>query len=64
MLKKFLAGVFVLLMISAQASAMRLELYPQPIGKIFFDGKEFKVEGAIKFKGNSSQGAALFGDKI
>ena len=63
MLKKFLAGVFVLLMISAQASAMRLELFPQPIGKIFFDGKEFKVEGATKFKGNSSKGAAMFGDK-
>ena len=64
MLKKFLAGVFVLLMISAQASAMKLELYPQSIGKIFFDGKEFKVEGATKFKGNSSKGATMFGDKI
>ena len=64
MLKKFLAGIFLLMMISAQASAMRLELYPQPIGKIFFDGKTFQIDGATKIKGDSSKGRAIFGDKI
>ena len=60
MLKKFLAGVFVLLMICAQASAMRLELFPRPIGKIFFTDGKFSVEGASKL----SKHRAMFGDKI
>ena len=64
MLKKFLAGVFLLMIISVQASAMRLELYPQPIGKIFFDGENFQIDGATKIKGNSKKGVALFGDKF
>ena len=64
MLKKFWAGIFLLMIISAQASAMRLELYPQPIGKITFDGKTFQIDGATKIKGDSSKGRALFGDKF
>ena len=35
-MKKFFALIIFLLIISAQASAIRLELYPQPIGKIIF----------------------------
>lgn len=64
MLKKFFAGIFLLMIFSAQASAMKLELYPQPIGKIFFDGKTFQIDGATKINGNSQKGVALFGDKL
>lgn len=63
-LKKFFAGILLLMIFSAQASAMRLELYPQPIGKIFFDGKTFQIDGATKINGNSQKGVALFGDKL
>ena len=63
-LKKFLAAMICLLIISAQASAMRLELYPQPVGKIFFSGDAYQIEGATKIKGSSSKGVAMFCDKI
>ena len=63
-MKKFFALTIFLLIISAQASAMRLELYPQPIGTIFFDGANFQIDGATKIEGNSSKGVALFGDKL
>ena len=63
-MKKFFALIIFLLIISAQASAIRLELYPQPIGKIIFDGKTFQIDGATKIKGNSFKGVALFGDKL
>ncbi len=46
---------------SAQASAMRLELYPQPIGKIFsYDYKDFKIEGATQIEGDFKKGVVLF----
>ncbi|MBQ6131104.1 MAG: hypothetical protein IJL12_02015 [Selenomonadaceae bacterium] len=62
-LKKFLAGVFLLMMISAQASAMRLELYPQPIGKIFsYNYNDFKIDGATQIKGDLKKGVVRFGE--
>ena len=64
MLKKFFAGIFLLMIISAQASAMRLELYPQPIGKISSDGEIFQIDGATKISGDTSKGTVLFGDKF
>lgn len=53
--KKFLAGIFLLMIISSQASAMRLELDPQPIGKISFDGEHFQIEGAIEISKRKAQ---------
>ena len=65
MLKKFFAAVICLLMISAQASAMRLELEPQPIGKIsFYNYKKFNIEGATLIKGDMLKGTVLFGDYL
>ena len=64
MLKKFLAAMICLLIMSAQASAMRLELYPQPVGKISFSGDAYQIDGATKIRGNASKGVAMFGDKI
>ena len=62
MLKKFLAGIFLLMIISAQASAIRLEFDPEPIGKISFDGDKFEIEGATKIDGDNLKGVALFGE--
>ena len=59
-MKKFFAEVFLLLMICASASAMRLELEPQPLGKIFLNRDRYEIDGAKKIKGNSLKGCALF----
>ena len=51
------------MMISAQASAMRLELYPQPIGKIFsYNYNDFKIDGATQIKGDLKKGVVRFGE--
>ena len=64
-LRKFFAAVICLLMISAQVSAMRLELYPQPIGKISsYDYNKFKFEGATIIKGDASKGTAIIGEDL
>ena len=63
MLKKFFAAVICLLIISAQTSAMRLELYPKPIGKISFHNYDkFNFKGAKIITGNEFKGIVLFGD--
>ena len=59
-MKKFCVTVFLLMIIFAQASAMRLELDKQPIGKISFSGESFQFEGASKI----SKNFALFGDEL
>lgn len=65
MLKKFFAGIFLLMIFSVQASAMRLELYPQPIGKIFsYDYNDFKIIGATQIEGDLKKGVVLFGDDL
>lgn len=61
-MKKFFALMAFLLIISAQVSAMRLELYPQPIGKIFFDGETFQIDGATQIEGDFKKGVVLFGE--
>ena len=62
MLKNFFTGIFLLMIFSAQASAMSLELEPQPIGKIFSDGENFKIEGATQIEGDFKKGVVLFGE--
>ncbi len=64
MLKKFLVAAICLLIMSAQASAMRLTLYLQPIGKISFYNDRFNFEGAKIIKGNEFKGIVLFGDYL
>ena len=68
-LKKFFALTILLLMIAAPVSAMRLELHPQPIGKISGLNKDkFFIDGATKINGNGNnnyytKGVAVFADK-
>lgn len=59
-MKKFFALTIFLLLISSQASALRLELNPQPIGKISFFGEDFQIEGAIKISKRTAQFGDLF----
>lgn len=69
MLKKFFALMILLLMIAAPVSAMRLELHPQPVGRIAApDNGKFFIEGATKISGDGSgnyysKGVAVFADK-
>ena len=64
-MKKFFALIICLLMISAQASAMRLELEPTPIGRIsFHDYEKFNIEGATTIKGDALKGTVLFGEYL
>jgi hypothetical protein len=68
--KKFLAALILLLMIAAPTSAMRLELYPQPIGKISVaENDTLQIIGASKISGKNlgndtyAKGIAIFGNK-
>lgn len=70
MLKNFFVLTMLLIIITAPAYAMRLELYPQPVGKISLAANGcFQIEGAKKITGKKidnntySKGIALFGDK-
>ena len=54
-MKKFFALTIFLTLICAQASALRLELRPQPIGKVSFFGEDFKIEGAAKISKHMAQ---------
>ena len=69
MLKKFFAVTVLLMLFAVPVNAMRLELYEQPIGKIFPGNDGFQFEGATKISGKQigkdtySKGVALFGDK-
>ncbi len=70
MLKKFFALMILLMMIAAPTSAMRLELYPQPIGKISSaENDALQIIGATKISGKKfsndtyTAGIAIFGDK-
>ena len=44
-----------MMLICAQASALRLELRPQPIGKVSFFGESFQIEGAAKISKHMAQ---------
>lgn len=62
-MKKFFVLIICLLIISAQASAMDLEL-SQPLGNISLGAKRFtlRIEGSDLTDGDYSKGAAQFGD--
>ncbi|MBR2774492.1 MAG: hypothetical protein IKD73_05810 [Selenomonadaceae bacterium] len=72
-MKRLVALTALLMMIAAQASAMRLELDPQPVGKVTHYDEAYRVEGASKLSKRVAQfgegfylhfdKAALFGDK-
>ena len=72
-MKRLVALTALLMMIAAQASAMRLELVPQPVGKVTYYDAAYQVEGASKLSKRMAQfgedfylhfdKAALFGDK-
>lgn len=55
MMKKIFVLTAALMMIFSQASAMRLELNPQPIGKVSFHGKDYQIEGASKLSEHRAQ---------
>ena len=59
-MKKFFAATLMLLMISAQVSAMQLS--KEPIGKIFSDGNEYEIEGATVKEVDDTKGIARFGE--
>lgn len=61
LLKNFFAAVIVLLMVSAQASAMNLAIY-ESVGEIGL-GSEFftlKIDGGKQIEGDNSKGVVLF----
>lgn len=64
-MKNFLAAVCLLLILSAQASAMNLTLN-EPIGTITLGGEPFtlKIEGYRQLDGDFSQGVAVFGEDL
>lgn len=57
-MKRLLAFTALLMMIAAQASAMRLELEPQPVGEVTYYDEAYHVEGASKL----SKHVARFGE--
>ena len=54
-MKKFFVLTIFMMLICAQASALRLELRPQPIGKVSFFGESFQIEGAAKISKHMAQ---------
>ena len=54
-MKRLVALTALLVMIAAQASAMRLELAPQPVGKVTYYDEAYQVEGASKLSKRMAQ---------
>ena len=64
-MKKFLALMTFLLMISAQASAMNLTLY-ESVGSISLSSRQFelKLDGCTLLNGDYSKGVAIFNEDL
>lgn len=64
-MKNFLVAVCLLIILSAQASAMNLTLH-EPIGSITLGSEPFtlKIEGYTRLDGDFSKGVAVFGEDL